>query len=199
MAENYGYKPLLARLQAILAAGEIGELRFAHVNAVKRQQVNGWRTEAGAAGGGALFEGGIHWIDFIAHLGPPVRSARGFRSGPGGAGAQQRGGAGVRRRRGGHACSIPGRSPRRCAACACRASTGPQGAVAFESNGLFVAVYGRRKRLHLPGLRDIAGYRAMFADFFAAIGTGREPLMTLSRARRDHELLEAAEQGLQGG
>jgi UDP-N-acetylglucosamine 3-dehydrogenase len=198
VAENYGYKPLLARLQAILAAGEIGELRFAHVNAVKRQSVNGWRTEAGAAGGGALFEGGIHWIDFIAHLGPPVRSARGFRSGPG---EPERSSVVVLEYEGGgvgtllHSWEIP--SPLR----GLRVSRlyGTTGAVAFESNGLFVAVYGRRKRLHLPGLRDISGHRAMFRDFFAAIETGREPLMTLSRARRDHELLEAAEQGLQGG
>jgi predicted dehydrogenase len=69
---------------------------------------------------------------------------------------------------------------------------GTAGSVAFESNGLFVAVYGRRKRLLVPGLRDISGHRAMFADFLTALSTGREPLMTLARARRDMELLEAA-------
>jgi len=191
VAENYGYKPLAGRLQAIVASGEIGELRFVHVNAVKRQAVNGWRSEAAEAGGGALFEGGIHWIDFIAHLGPPVRSARGFRSGEGGL---ERSSVVVLQYEGGavgtllHSWEIP--SPLR----GLRVSRlyGTAGSVAFETNGLFVAVYGRRKRLLWPGLRDISGHRAMFDDFLTALTTGREPLMTLGRARRDMELLEAA-------
>jgi predicted dehydrogenase len=41
-------------------------------------------------------------------------------------------------------------------------------------------------RGHLPG------YRAMFRDFLAALRTGREPLMTLARAQRGLELIEAA-------
>jgi predicted dehydrogenase len=191
VAENYGYKPLLARLQAIVASGDIGELRFVHVNAVKSQQVDGWRNEAGEAGGGALFEGGIHWIDFIANLGPRVVSARGFRSGAPGI---ERSSVVVLQYEGGgvgtllHSWEIP--SPLK----GLRLSRlyGTTGAVAFESNGLFVAVYGRRRRLYFPGVRDITGHRAMFRDFLAAIETGREPLMTLSRARKDLELVEAA-------
>jgi predicted dehydrogenase len=182
----------LARLQAIVSSGDIGELRFVHVNAVKRQQVNGWRMETGGAGGGALFEGGIHWIDFIANLGPRVLSARGFRSGAPGI---ERSSVVVLQYEGGgvgtllHSWEIP--SPLR----GLRLSRiyGTRGAVAFESNGLFVAVYGRRQRLYFPGVRDISGHRAMFRDFLAAIETGREPLMTLSRARRDLELVEAAD------
>ena len=191
VAENYGYKPLLARLQAIVASGDIGELRFVIVNAVKLQEVGGWRNEAGQAGGGALFEGGIHWIDFIAHLGPRVLSARGFRSGPPGI---ERSSAVVLQYEGGavgtllHSWEVP--SPLR----GLRISRiyGTEGAVAFESNGLFAAVYGRRRRLHFPGLSDISGHRAMFRDFLSALEGGQEPLMTLSRARRDLELLEAA-------
>jgi predicted dehydrogenase len=68
--------------------------------------------------------------------------------------------------------------------------------VSFESNGLFVLVHGRRTRLVIPSLRDIAGYRAMFADFVACLRDGREPRMTLDLARRDLELVEAAYQSL---
>jgi predicted dehydrogenase len=67
---------------------------------------------------------------------------------------------------------------------------GAEGSVTFESNGLFVWLYGHRKRLIVPGLRDIAGYRAMFRDFLDALRTGREPAFTLARARRDLELVE---------
>jgi UDP-N-acetylglucosamine 3-dehydrogenase len=69
---------------------------------------------------------------------------------------------------------------------------GTRGSVAFESNGLFVLVTGGRPRLVFPGFRDISGYRAMFRDFFDALRTGSEPLMSLERAQRDSELIEAA-------
>jgi predicted dehydrogenase len=36
----------------------------------------------------------------------------------------------------------------------------------------------------------------MFADFISCLRTGREPRMTLSLARRDLELVEAAYQSL---
>jgi predicted dehydrogenase len=57
---------------------------------------------------------------------------------------------------------------------------------------LFALVTGSRTRLIMPGLRDIAGYRAMFSDFLDVLLTGREPLMTLERAQRSVELVEAS-------
>jgi hypothetical protein len=69
---------------------------------------------------------------------------------------------------------------------------GTAGSIAFESNGLFVAACGRRKRVLLPGLLDLAGYAAMWGDFLEALATGCEPLMTLGRARWDTELVRAA-------
>ena len=192
VAENYCYKPLARTLSAVVGAGEIGEVRFVHVNALKRQVRNDWRNDPGVAGGGALFEGGIHWIDLIANIGPRVRSAHGFRSGdPRGL---ERSSVVVVEYEGGgvgtlfHSWEMG--SPLR----GLRLSRiyGTAGSVAFESNGLFVAVYGRKSQLLFPGLRDIAGYHAMFEDFLGALETGRPPLMTLERARRGLELVEAA-------
>ena len=62
VAENYYYKPLLRRLRAIVASGELGEIRLIQINAVKRQRAEGWCADPARAGGGALFEGGIHWV-----------------------------------------------------------------------------------------------------------------------------------------
>ncbi len=67
---------------------------------------------------------------------------------------------------------------------------GTRGSAVFESNGLFVATTGRGPRVRLPGVRDLLGYRAMFADFLDSLRTGRPPAFTLDRARRDLELLE---------
>jgi predicted dehydrogenase len=61
---------------------------------------------------------------------------------------------------------------------------------------MFVAVRSRRPRLLVPGLRDVGGYRAMLADFVACLRDGRQPLMTLDRARLDLELVEAAYRSL---
>lgn len=192
VAENYGYKPLARVLREVLAAGDIGEVRFVALNAVKHQANGGWRGDPAETGGGALFEGGIHWIDLAAHLGPSVRGVRSCRSGE--SDSAERScvvvldyeGAGVGTLL--HSWDVT--SPLR----GLRLSRiyGTAGSVAFESNGLFVAVYGRRTRLVLPDWRDISGTRAMFRDFLDALRTGREPLMTLARARRDTELVESA-------
>ena len=191
VAENYGYKPLLRVLRGLLSARAIGDVRFVHLNALKAQPSAGWREDPSTAGGGALFEGGIHWIDLLANLGPIARTARGFRAGNGGI---ERSSVVVLDYEGGgvgtllHSWEIG--SPLR----GLRLSRiyGTEGSIAFESNGLFVAVHGRRTRVLLPGLRDISGHRAMFRDFVGALLTGREPLMTLARARRDTELVASA-------
>jgi len=144
------------------------------------------------AGGGALFEGGIHWIDLLAHLGLRIESVQGFR--PGDWQGCERSMLVVAQYEEGavgtlsHSWEVP--SPLR----GLRVSRiyGTRASVAFESNGLFVLVGGARRRLVFPGLRDIGGYRAMFRDFLAALRTGAEPLMTLTRAQRALELIEAA-------
>ncbi len=211
VAENYFYKPLLHRLRQLLAAGEIGEPRFVQLNALKTQHTNDWRDDAALSGGGALYEGGIHWIDFLANLGLQIGSVRGFiprdpRAPAALSGAsstpsaalpaprteQERSILVVAQFRQGavgtlyYGWDIP--TPWR----GLRLSRifGSGGSITFESNGLFIWLYGRRKRLIVPGMRDIAGYRAMFRDFFDALRTGREPAFTLAHARADLELVE---------
>jgi predicted dehydrogenase len=192
VAENYAYKPLARTLRALLAAGAVGELRFVQINALKHQSALGWRASPETAGGGALFEGGIHWIDLIAHLGPRVLRARTVRAGA--RGGPERSSLLVLEYEGGavgtlaHSWEIDARLR----GLQLSRIAGTRGSIVFESNGLFVVVSGpARPRFVVPGVRDIGGYEAMFQDFLCAIHTGREPLMTLARARRDHELARA--------
>ncbi|MBA3258704.1 MAG: Gfo/Idh/MocA family oxidoreductase [Gemmatimonadales bacterium] len=192
VAENYAYKPLARAIQRIVASGTLGEIRFVNLVAVKQQRSGGWKDDAAIAGGGALFEGGVHWVDLFAHLGLVVESVHGFRPEPGE--GLERSMAVVARFAGGgigtlyHSWEIP--SPLR----GLRISRiyGTRGSLAFESNGLVVAVTSPRPRLIFPGIRDISGYRAMFHDFFECIGSGREPRMTLARAQHGIELIESA-------
>lgn len=192
VAENYCYKPLVGLLRAIVASGELGEVLFVDVHALKRVVRDDWRNDAATAGGGALFEGGVHWMDLMAHLGLTIESVQGFR--PGALDGIERsmlvvvqyeeGAVGTLH----HSWEVPtllrGIQVSRIA--------GTAGSLTFESNGVCASVRGRRTRFLVPGLRDIEGYRAMFRDFFAVLRTGCAPRMTLERARTDLALVEAA-------
>ncbi|MBK6488850.1 MAG: Gfo/Idh/MocA family oxidoreductase [Gemmatimonadetes bacterium] len=128
VAENYHYKPLAYLLREIVASGELGEVLFVHVNALKRQDTPGWRADADVAGGGALFEGGVHWMHLMANLGLRVPWCMGCAPA-------------ARVARWSAACSprlsmlagrsarsrTRGRSPHHSAACAPRRSTGARG------------------------------------------------------------------------
>lgn len=192
VAENYHYKPLRKTLARLLREGAVGRPLLLHVDAVKRQENEDWRTDPELAGGGALMEGGIHWVSLMADLGMEVEAVEGHRPVPG-PGAE-RTMLVVFRYEGGavgtlsYSWEVP--SPLK----GLRLSRiyGREGALTFETNGLFVFQRGRRLRLHVPGLRDISGYRAMFRDLVDALRTGREPEMTLAKAERDVRLVEQA-------
>lgn len=193
VAENYYYKPVLERLRRLLAEQVVGDLLFVHANAIKRQPVRDWRADPALALGGALYEGGIHWIDFMATLGPAVRAVRGFRPPPP-PGALERsmlvafdyadGAVGTLA----YSWEVPSTAK------GLRLSKiyGRAGTITFESNGLWVLCHGTKTRFYVPGLRDLSGYRAMWADFVRALETGAPPRMTLAQARRDLELVEQA-------
>ncbi|HEX6924965.1 MAG TPA: Gfo/Idh/MocA family oxidoreductase [Longimicrobiaceae bacterium] len=192
VAENYFYKPLAERVRRVIAAGDIGEPRILSVRALKKQRTGDWRDLVELAGGGALFEGGIHWVNFMANLGLEVRRVHGYRPGP--QEGPERTMVVVFEYAGGavgtlyHSWEIG--SPLR--GLRLSAIFGTEGALTFESNGLGMMVRGRRRRLELPDPRDLLGYRAMFEDFFAALRERRAPRFTLAMARRDLELVEEA-------
>lgn len=192
VAENYFYKPVAEALRAAIAAGDVGAVRLVAVNALKHQRTGDWRDEPELAGGGALFEGGIHWVNFMANLGLPVHRAHGFPAGAGGGLEKtmvmvmeyETGAVGTLH----YSWEIG--SPLR--GLRLSAVHGTEGTITFETNGIFLGVRGRRKRLGTPGLRDLLGYRAMFEDFLHSVRTGTPPRFDLRLARRDLELVEEA-------
>jgi predicted dehydrogenase len=191
VAENYYYKPLRRTVSAIIHSGDLGEVRFIHLNAMKRQVNTDWRADPGVSGGGALFEGGIHWINFMANIGLTLTGVAGYRPGP--QEGMERSTLVVARYAEGavgtlhHSWEVPSLLK------GIRLSrlTGTLGSATFESNGLVVFQRARRVRLFFPGFGDIRGMRGMFTDFISALRTGAEPVMTLAMARRDLALLEA--------
>jgi predicted dehydrogenase len=187
VAENYRYRPLLKSLQRLIDEAVIGEVRLIQIDAVKAQQAPAWLADDMP---GALWEGGIHWVHFLASLGPELTGITGYRPGPHtqaertmlAAATFANGAVGTLA----YSWEVP--SPLK----GIRMSHlyGTRGVIAFESNGLFVRTSGSRNRLHFPGFRDISGYAAMWRDFLASFAAGREPDMTLELARRDLALVE---------
>lgn len=190
VAENYFYKPLAEAMREVLASGAIGELRILQVNALKLQKVTDWRGDPAMGGPGALFEGGIHWVNFMANAGPEITGVQAFR---------------------------PGKTePERTMVVAFRYATGAvgtlyyswetdvalkgvhlsaaygsEGTATFETNGVFLMVRGRKRRLVGPSA-DIAGYAGMWRDFVPALRENREARFGFEAARRDLVLVEAA-------
>lgn len=192
IAENYQYKPLLRRIRGLIAEGQIGEPLFIHVNAIKQQRDSGWRTDPALTLGGALYEGGIHWIDFMASLGMPIRTVHGIQPKPAGSIERsmmvsfeyENGPAGM--------LSYSWEVPSTAKGLRLSKIYGRAGTITFETNGIWVLLHGKKTRIYVPGLRDLQGYGAMWSDFVSAWKTGQEPAMTLAQAKRDLEIVEQA-------
>jgi predicted dehydrogenase len=186
IAENYHYKPVLARLRTLLTERVVGDVLFIHVNAIKRQVTPGWRGAHGA-----LYEGGIHWIDFMTKL-AEVRGVRGHAPGP--RGAVERSMLVTFDYAGGAVGTLAYSWEVPATARGLRLSKiyGRTGTITFETNGLWVLCHGTKLRFYVPGLGDLAGYHAMWADFVRAWRDDTEAAMTLDHARRDLELVEQA-------
>lgn len=192
VAENYCYKPLAARLRRAIAGSDFGELRLIQINAVKRQKTGNWRDDVTLSGQGALFEGGIHWIAFLAGLGLTVERVRAARAGS--RTGLDRSVVVTLEYAEGPVATLAyswelGGWPNGVRWSACY---GTEGAMHFETNGLLITQTGRKRGLFVPGPSDLLGYRAMLADFFDAIRHNRPPAYTLEAARRDLRLVEDA-------
>ena len=192
VAENYHYKPMAVRLRKMIALREFGELRMIHVNAVKKQKTGDWRDDPALSGQGALFEGGIHWIAFLAGLGLTVTRVRAARAGTGS--GLDRSAVVTLEYAEGPVATLAyswelGGWPNGVRWSACY---GTEGALHFETNGILATQTGKRTRVFVPGLSDLLGYRAMLADFFEAIRSNRPSAYTLDAARRDLRLVEDA-------
>lgn len=188
VAENYAYKPITIALARLVQDGDLGDVRFVTINATKRQAVEGWRGDAALAGGGALFEGGVHWVSFAASLGLEVRSAHGYPAG------SPHSALVVFNYANGAVGSLTYSWELQAPFGGLRLSKiqGTLGAATFESNGFVLVVSGRSPSIRFPGIRDPLGYRAMWSDFLHALRADATPRFTLAMARRDLQLLEDA-------
>lgn len=195
VAENYVYKPLATSLRNIIGSGDLGDVRFVSLNATRFQRVHGWRGDPALSGGGALFEGGVHWVSFAARIGLDVAGVHAWRAGR--EGESDRSSLVVFNYSNGAVGTLAHSWELRGLLGGARLSKvqGTSGAVTFESNGFAWASTGRRRTVRLQ-FSDPLGYRAMLTDFVTALRTGSQAYYTLALALDDLALLERAQEDL---
>ncbi len=196
VAENYFYKPLAEALRETIVSGALGAVRILTVHPRKEQKVKDGRGDVALSGGGALYEGGIHWINFFANLGPEIVGVQGFRPG-GDDGTPDRSMVAAFTYSNGAVGTLyySWETPVLMKGLHLSAVYGTEGVATFESNGIFLSVRGRRRRLR-ASLGDIAGYAGMWRDFVPALAENREPRFSFDKARRDLVLTEAVYRSL---
>jgi len=203
VAENYFFKPLLRTIRFHLERGDIGHPLFVEINKTGISRNTGWRTDPDLMGGGALLEGGVHWVNLLLEIaGPPreVLAARPDVDYPRAAPFEDNLEVLVRFASGAVGKLLHSwRTHNRIFGLSTSKIYGTEGNITFESNGIWALVLGRRTRIRIPGLLDIMGYRSMLKAF-ADVVTGAAPVsMSLEVARRDLALIDGAYRSLESG
>lgn len=204
VAENYYYKPFIAKLTHLLAEDAIGTVLFVEITKTNRERKTGWRTDEHLMGGGALLEGGVHWVNLLTSLagGRPL-DVTAF---------QPR----VR-----YETNIPledsllmvvrysngivgkllhsWRVPNRFFGLGLSKIYGTEGVITFESNGLFYSAYGRSRKKGLFSPWGFLGFRPMLRAFVEDYLSGRPWEPTLPRIRQDMEIVHAAYRSVRTG
>lgn len=193
ISENYFYKPMRYRIKELIESGVVGKPLFINLAATKKQKSKeDWREEQELAGAGALFEGGIHWVNFMNNIGLTINDVHGYR--PIKEGALERSIQVTAGTQEGAIINLQYSWEVDTMFFGLRLSKilGTEGSITFESNGILLMVRGRRKKIAFPKLTHITGFKPMFRDFFVSLRAGKQPEFSHQMARRDLEIIEEA-------
>jgi predicted dehydrogenase len=201
VAENFHFMPAFRVVSRYLADGWVGELRQVHISARGLRVGQDWRFSREMVGGGALIDGGIHYVHLLrqwggrAHtiyaLSPPktlvdmggedtVSLLAGMNGGVVGFLS--------------NSWATPG-MPR----FQWSAISGTGGSVFADHRGRVVFVRSRRGRRLRFFWRDLRGHEAMLREFAEAVRSGRPPEMDGSEGRRDLAAVLAAYRSIATG
>ncbi len=201
IAENYYYKPFIKKIRNYIDNGFIGDVLFIELNKTNKKIIAGWRSDKEMMGGGALLEGGVHWVNALCSLAgsspaeviafqPDVHYMTNipfedsimlnvrFKNGVIGKLL--------------HSWNIinplKGISFSRI--------YGTDGVIMFESNGLFISVHGKRRRIVFINPFDFLGFKAMHRSFIENYINGDPWQPSLGRIKEELKLIEGAYKSL---
>jgi predicted dehydrogenase len=188
-------------VRRLLAAGAIGEVRQVVISARGHRRPGGWRRSVAVTGGGALIDGGIHYVHLLRAWGGPVAAVSA--AAPSNLFADVEGEdtafALFRFRRGGvgllaNSLAAPG-LPRGQTAWI----TGATGSLGVDNRGRYLILRGAgRSRLRVF-LRDRRGLAAQLRAFVAAVAEGRPPALPPASTRQDLAVVVAAYRAIATG
>jgi predicted dehydrogenase len=201
VSENYFYKPFIKKLREHIEEGLIGEILFIEINKTNRDRVSGWRTDAEMMGGGALLEGGSHWVNQLVSLAgsSPVEvialksEIRYDTKIP----FEDTVLLNVRFKNGiigklFHSWRIP--NPLR--GVGLSKIYGTEGVITFESNGLFFSLSGKKRKFYLTNPLNFLGFKAMHRAFIEAYMKNLPWEPSLERIKTELNLIEKAYRSL---
>jgi predicted dehydrogenase len=194
VGENFHFMPAFRHVRALLDARGLGDLRELHLAARGFRRHGGWRATVDTAGGGALIDGGIHYVHNLRGWGGEVRRRFALRPPPTHADFSgedaiaflaelESGMLGFLS----NSLAAPG-----LAGMQWSTLTGTTASAFIDNRGRFVVVRGSgRTRVRLFR-RDLRGHEAMLTMFRDAIASGRSPETDGMSGRRDLEIVLAA-------
>jgi predicted dehydrogenase len=194
VGENFHFMPAFAAARRVLEAGAIGDVRQIVISARGHRRPTGWRRSAAEAGGGALIDGGIHYVHVLRAWGGPVASVSAaappnlFPEVEGEDTAFvllrfRRGAVGVLA----NSLAAPG-LPRGQTAWI----TGSAGSLGVDNRGRYLVLRDRRRTRLQVFLRDRRGLAAQLRALVATIVEGRAPAPPPATTREDLAVVLAA-------
>lgn len=204
VAENYMFKPILKKINKIISKGSIGVPLTVSLNKVVSNRPEGWRMDPEIMGGGALLEGGIHWVNILTSLaGAMPESVIGIKPG---VDYQQNApfedtiDISVKFSNGVtgklfHSWKIPNSLK----GLSLSKIYGTEGILTLESNGLFAISTGNKRRFSMVNPSDFLGFKAMHRSFIDNYINGSPWEPSIDRIRTELSLVEAAYKSLKSG
>ncbi|MFH0974602.1 MAG: Gfo/Idh/MocA family oxidoreductase [Spirochaetota bacterium] len=197
VAENYFYKPIIKKIRRYIEEGFIGDVLFIELNKTGVSTKSGWRINKEMMGGGALLEGGVHWINALVSIAGsvPVEVAAfkpevkyktdipfedsimlnvAFKNGSVGKLL--------------HSWRIVNPAM----GMSLSKIYGTDGLITFESNGLFFSVHGKKKRIIFINPFDLLGFKAMHRSFIEDYINNVPWKPSLERIKLELKLVESA-------
>lgn len=201
VAENYYYKPFIKKVRKYIDEGLIGDTLFIELNKTGKANISGWRANKEMMGGGALLEGGVHWVNQLVSLASSLPSeVIAFKPG-------------VK-----YSTNIPfedtlminvgfkngvvakllhsWRILNPLKGISLSKIYGTDGMVTFESNGLFFSVHGRKIKIRLINPLDFLGFKAMYKSFIEDYMNDIPWKPSLDTIKQELKLIESAYKSL---
>jgi len=201
VAENYHYKPAMRQIREFIDQGYIGKPLVVELTKINHDRVSGWRTDPDMMGGGALLEGGVHWINALRTLaGHPCERVMAAMpvedydmSAPFEDTIMVVGQYGPVVGRLLHSWRIPNRLK----GVSISKIYGTEGVITFESNGLFALLNGKKKRIRFFNPFSFLGFKSMLLSLVEDYRSGRPWEPSLERIQEEFATIHGAYRSLE--